>query len=104
MKTTQAQSRNVCSQAVKAARSCKCDHWPVSFNELAKALERNKLIIPIMLVWVEEGPPTSICRIQWLDMRNYVPVEAQAARFLRILRSVECETLVIGPGGMQVER
>lgn len=41
-------------------------------NELARALERGLPVLPVMLVSCE--PPLSICRLQWLDMRNCVPV------------------------------
>ncbi|HEY3274378.1 MAG TPA: toll/interleukin-1 receptor domain-containing protein [Methanocella sp.] len=42
-------------------------------NEITRALARNLGIIPVMLVWCE--PPLSICRIQWLDMRDCVPLK-----------------------------
>lgn len=59
-------------------------------NEIAKAIERNKLIIPVMLAWVEQGPPTSICRIQWLDMTDCVPVLERRPRYeARMARLVE---------------
>jgi len=62
-------------------------------NEIAKAVERNKLIIPIMLVWVDQGPPTSICRIQWLDMTDCIPiderVERYETRFERLAQALE---------------
>ena len=41
-------------------------------NELARALERGLPVLPVMLASCE--PPLSICRLQWLDMRNCVPV------------------------------
>lgn len=37
-------------------------------NELARAIQLNMRIIPLMLSWCE--PPLSICRIQWLDMQD----------------------------------
>lgn len=37
-------------------------------NELARAIERNVPIVPVMLIDCE--PPLSICRLQWLDMRR----------------------------------
>ncbi len=42
-------------------------------NEVARAIEKSIRIVPVMLVQVE--PPLSICRIQWLDLRDCVPFE-----------------------------
>ena len=42
-------------------------------NELARALERNLKVVPVMLATCV--PPLSICRLQYLDMRDCVPVE-----------------------------
>lgn len=42
-------------------------------NELARAIDREITIIPVMLVQVE--PPFCICRIQWFDARDCVPLE-----------------------------
>jgi len=63
-------------------------------NEIAKAVERNKLVVPIMLAWVDQGPPTSICRIQWLDMRDCVPIDEkkpvyEQTRFPRLVEALE---------------
>lgn len=48
-------------------------------NEIARALERRMDVVPVMVVWAE--PPLSICRIQWLDMQDCVPVGERAARY-----------------------
>jgi WD40 repeat protein len=37
-------------------------------NELARALERELPVIPVMVSW--SSPPLSIARLQWLDMRD----------------------------------
>lgn len=42
-------------------------------NEVARAVEKSIRILPVMLVQVE--PPLSICRIQWLDLRDCIPLE-----------------------------
>jgi len=60
-------------------------------NEVARALARGLRIIPLMVV--ESEPPLSICRIQWLDMRECIPIQAKAAfykpRFERLLKAIE---------------
>jgi WD40 repeat protein len=60
-------------------------------NELARALSRGLRVVPIMLVWAE--PPLSICRIQYLDLRDCIPIEARAAtyenRFERLVQAIE---------------
>jgi len=60
-------------------------------NEVARALSRNLPIIPIMVV--ESEPPLSICRIQWLDMRQCIPIHEKEAvygpRFDRLLKALE---------------
>ncbi len=61
-------------------------------NEIAKALELRKLIIPVLLVEVPQGAPTSICRIQYLDWRDAVPAAEKADRFLRRLARL-CEAI-----------
>ena len=48
-------------------------------NEVAMALMKNLKIMPIMLVWCE--PPLSICRIQWLDMQDCLPLEDRWERY-----------------------
>lgn len=43
-------------------------------NEIARAIQLGLIIIPII---VEEClPPISICRLQWLDMQDCIPVES----------------------------
>lgn len=61
-------------------------------NELAKALELRKLIIPVLMVDVPQGAPTSICRIQYLDWRDAVPALERAERFARRLQRL-CEAI-----------
>ena len=48
-------------------------------NEIARALQRLLPVVPIMVVECE--PPLSICRIQWLDMQDCVPVEERRERY-----------------------
>ena len=65
------------------------------FNEVARALMLNLRIIPLMVV--ESEPPLSICRIQWLDMRECIPIHEKKAlyepRFQRLLKALEQEEL-----------
>ncbi|MCX7020578.1 MAG: TIR domain-containing protein, partial [Candidatus Sumerlaeota bacterium] len=60
-------------------------------NELARALDRRLGVAPVMAVWVEL--PLSICRIQWLDMRDAVPVHERPERyetaFARLVEALE---------------
>lgn len=60
-------------------------------NEITKALERQLTVIPVMVVQSE--PPLSICRTQWLDMRDCVPVqerkEKYEAKFARLIEALE---------------
>lgn len=59
-------------------------------NELAKALERQKTIIPVLLSDVPNGAPTSICRIQYLDWRDAIPSAEKPDRFaIRMARLCE---------------
>jgi hypothetical protein len=66
-------------------------------NELAKAIHEKKLIIPILLVYLDDGPPTSICRIQYLDLQNVVPIDSHEEKYSplleRLLKAVEEEDL-----------
>jgi len=48
-------------------------------NEIARALSRRLTVVPVMVVWCE--PPLSICRVQWLDMRDCVPLETQSGKY-----------------------
>lgn len=48
-------------------------------NEIARALYRGLLVVPVMVVWCE--PPLSICRIQWLDMQDCIPVAENPERY-----------------------
>src|SRR5437870_4653317 len=64
-------------------------------NELARACSRQLSIIPIMISTVE--PPLSICRIQWVDFRECVPVADHevryASKFDRLLDAIEHDRL-----------
>lgn len=77
-------------------------------NELAKAIERNKLIIPVLLVELDEGPPVSICRIQYLDLTDAVPIhereETYEQRFDRLLRALEYDELDFEGGQQRLNR
>ena len=48
-------------------------------NEIARAVSRRLSIIPVMLSWSE--PPLSICRLQWLDMQDCVPLPVQREHY-----------------------
>jgi tetratricopeptide (TPR) repeat protein len=61
-------------------------------NELAKAMERQKTIIPVLLTDVPGGAPTSICRIQYLDWRDAVPATQKPDRF-RVRMARLCEAI-----------
>ena len=73
-------------------------------NELAKAMERQKTIIPVLLTDVPGGAPTSICRIQYLDWRDAVPAAQKPDRFrvrmLRLCEAIEQDKLDF-EGGQQ---
>lgn len=60
-------------------------------NELARAISRRLTIVPVMLVWTE--PPLSICRIQWLDMQDCIPLpdrsETYQGRLALLLEAIE---------------
>jgi hypothetical protein len=57
-------------------------------NELARALSRGLVIIPLMVATVE--PPLSIARLQWLDFRECAHYDA---RFAQLLDAVEHDRL-----------
>jgi len=63
-------------------------------NEIAAAVGKIP-IIPLMVSWCE--PPLSIARIQWLDMRDCVPVAEQSERyqqkFDRLVQALEEDKL-----------
>ena len=60
-------------------------------NEIARAVQKNIRIIPIMLAPCE--PPLSICRTPWLDMQDCIPLnnyrEKYYAKFNRLLEAIE---------------
>jgi len=60
-------------------------------NELAKAILKNIPIIPLMVVQCE--PPLSICRLQWLDMQDCLPMnlryESYKRKFEKLLSGLE---------------
>jgi tetratricopeptide (TPR) repeat protein len=57
-------------------------------NEITAAINRNILIIPVMVILCE--PPLSICRIEWLDMTDCVPVTQKHGRYeLKLNRLIE---------------
>jgi len=60
-------------------------------NEVARAVARGLRIIPVMVV--DSEPPLSICRIQWLDMRDCIPIGQKEAlyrpKFERLLKALE---------------
>jgi WD40 repeat protein len=60
-------------------------------NELARAWAKNLPVIPVMVAMVE--PPLSICRIQYLDIRDCLPVdehqEKYKSKFDQLLQAIE---------------
>ncbi len=60
-------------------------------NELSRALSRAMTVVPVMVSWCE--PPLSICRLQWLDLRDAADptarAERYAARFESLLDALE---------------
>jgi len=64
-------------------------------NEVARALSRGLRIVPLMVV--ESEPPLSICRIQWLDMRECIPIHEKEPlykpKFERLLKALEEDQL-----------
>jgi tetratricopeptide (TPR) repeat protein len=48
-------------------------------NEVTRAIGRRLYIVPVMVVAVE--PPLSICRIQYLDMTDCLPLASRSARY-----------------------
>ncbi|MCA1916732.1 MAG: toll/interleukin-1 receptor domain-containing protein [Methanospirillum hungatei] len=51
-------------------------------THIAKALEKSKEIIPVLLVELIDGVPTSICRIQYLDLMTVIPIDKYSDRYL----------------------
>ncbi|MFW6437588.1 MAG: TIR domain-containing protein [Armatimonadota bacterium] len=64
-------------------------------NEVARALSRSLSVVPVMLVECE--PPLSICRIQWLDMQDCIPVGERQERYEtrrdRLMKALEQDRL-----------
>jgi hypothetical protein len=54
---------------------------------LARAYELNLPIIPVMVSTVK--PPLSICRLQWLDMRNSFPPEQHEEHYSKLFAQLE---------------
>jgi WD40 repeat protein len=48
-------------------------------NEIARTLARGLSVLPVMVVWCE--PPLSLCRLQWLDMQDCVPLDERLERY-----------------------
>jgi hypothetical protein len=67
-------------------------------NELSQAIAKKLTVVPIMASLCE--PPLSICRVQWLDMRDCLPPEAKATRYDARLRQL---IDVLRSGRMDVE-
>ncbi|HEX8499450.1 MAG TPA: TIR domain-containing protein [Pyrinomonadaceae bacterium] len=64
-------------------------------NEISRALQRRLRIVPVMVAQCE--PPLAICRIQWLDMRDCLPLperlERYRAQFGKLADAVENDSL-----------
>lgn len=69
----------------------------VCLNETIIISQKRIPIIPIMVSWCE--PPLSICRIQWLDMQDCVPVgqkqERYYVKFERLIEALENDSIDI---------
>src|SRR5262249_50649484 len=52
-------------------------------NELTRAIQRDLLVVPLMVTTVE--PPLAIARLQWLDLRGALPPEEQPGPYARKL-------------------
>ncbi|MEN6462174.1 MAG: tetratricopeptide repeat protein [Syntrophomonas sp.] len=63
-------------------------------NELSWALSHRVSVIPLMVVWCES--PLSICRIQYIDIQDCLPVEEKEDKYSeklqQIIKAVEEET------------
>lgn len=55
-------------------------------NELSRALSRGMTVIPAMVSWCE--PPLSICRLQWLDLRDCADPAARSERYAARLEAL----------------
>jgi tetratricopeptide (TPR) repeat protein len=64
-------------------------------NEVARAVSRRLTVLPVMVVWCE--PPLSICRVQWLDMRDCVPFEALSTKYEAKLEILAAALASAGP-------
>ncbi len=77
-------------------------------NEIAKAMEQQKLIVPVLLVEIPNGAPTSICRIQYLDWRDAMPAAEKADRFMhrlkRLCEAIEHDKLDFEGGQQRLQR
>ena len=77
-------------------------------NEIAKAMEHQKLIVPVLLVEIPNGAPTSICRIQYLDWRDAMPAAEKAGRFMqrlkRLCEAIELDKLDFEGGQQRLQR
>jgi tetratricopeptide (TPR) repeat protein len=77
-------------------------------NEIAKAMEQQKLIVPVLLVEIPNGAPTSICRIQYLDWRDAMPAAEKTDRFMqrlkRLCEAIELDKLDFEGGQQRLQR
>jgi tetratricopeptide (TPR) repeat protein len=77
-------------------------------NEIAKALERQCKIIPVLMVTVPDGAPVSISRIQYLDWTDAVPAVDRPDRFqvrlARLCEAIEQDKLDFEGGQQRLQR
>jgi hypothetical protein len=77
-------------------------------NELAMALEHNKLIIPVLLVDLAGNRPVSIFRIQYLDMRDAIPIALKKERYEgkleRLVQAIEHDKLDFEGGQARLKK
>ncbi|HUL62851.1 MAG TPA: toll/interleukin-1 receptor domain-containing protein [Methanocella sp.] len=70
----------------------------VCLNELSQAIAKKIPIVPVMASLCE--PPLSICRVQWLDLRDCLPLEEKQSRYdVRLQQLVD----LLRSGRMDVE-
>jgi len=72
-------------------------------NEIAKAIQLNKQIVPIQLAHLEDGPPNSISRLQFIDMTDCVPIARSRARYEVRLAQL-CDAIEQGPPNTEGEQ
>jgi hypothetical protein len=75
-------------------------------RELRRALDRKLVVLPLMVVRCE--PPLCICRIQWLDMEDCLPLPERESRYqvklARLLEALQHDSDFEGVQGRLLRR